>query len=157
MMTRKYLLAGALAVAAFVLPGFGQTAKSPFDADLAKKVGADDLGMRSFVLAILKTGPNDRKVAGEARKKLMEGHMANIRRLAEEGKLAVAGPFGTNDKQFRGLFIFAVDSVDAARELASTDPTVKAGVFTVDYVPWYGSASLMLVTDLHSKIARENF
>ena len=33
-----------------------QTAKPAFDAELAKKTGADDYGMRSYVLVILRTG-----------------------------------------------------------------------------------------------------
>ena len=44
----------------------------------------------------------------------MKGHMDNINRLAAEGKLAVAGPFGKNDKALRGLFILAVPTVDEA-------------------------------------------
>lgn len=139
----------------------GQTpdtkASPKYDAELAKKFGADDIGMRQYVLAILKTGPNDATVKGDERKKVFEGHFANMTRLANEGKLAVAGPFGTNDKTFRGLFILAVTTVDEARALAETDPSIKAGVFVVDYVPWYGSAALMQVTETHGKIAKKSF
>lgn len=137
-----------------------ETAKAPnqkFDAELAKKVGADKNGMRNYVLAILKTGPRDAEVKGDARKELFKGHFNNINRLAAEGKLAVAGPFGKNDKAFRGLFIFAVPTVEEAKALAETDPTVKAGVLIVEYVPWYGSAALMLSNEFHEKVAKENF
>lgn len=128
-----------------------------FDAELARKVGADKNGMRQYVLAFLKTGPNDASVKGEDRSKLFKGHFDNINRLASEGKLAVAGPFGDPKKIYRGLFIFAVATVDEAKALAETDPTVKAGVLIVEYVPWYGSAALMLTNEFHEKVAKENF
>jgi uncharacterized protein YciI len=132
-------------------------ASSKFDAALAKKVGADKNGMRTYVLAILKTGPNDAKVQGEARKEVFKGHFANMNRLAAEGKLAVAGPFDDPKKIYRGLFILAVSTVEEAKLLAETDPTVKAGVLVVEYVPWYGSASLMLSNEFHEKVAEKNF
>ncbi len=141
--------------------GFAQTPEKPanpkYDAELAKKTGADDFGMRSYVLAILKTGRNDSKVTGDARAELFKGHFANMNRLASEGKLAVAGPFSDPDKKYRGLFILAVKTVDEARALAETDPTVKAGVLVVDYVPWYGSAALMLTNENHDKAAKKSF
>src|SRR5688572_21695308 len=71
--------------------------ETKFDAELAKKVGADQMGMRKYVLAILKTGPKDAEIQGDARKALFKGHFENMDRLAKEGKLAVAGPF--NDPQ----------------------------------------------------------
>lgn len=134
-----------------------EPAKPAFDAELAKKVGADKNGMRSYVLAILKTGPKDAEIKGDARTEMFKGHMANINRLAAEGKLAVAGPFGKNDKTFRGLFIFAVPTVEEAQKLAETDPVIKSGMMVVEYVPWFGTAALMLSNELHEKVAKENF
>jgi uncharacterized protein YciI len=128
-----------------------------FDAEMAKKVGADERGMRPYVLAILKTGPKDAEVQGDARKAVFKGHFDNMSRLAKEGKLAVAGPFNDPAKIYRGLFIFAVKTVEEARALAETDPTVKAGVLVVEYVPWYGSASLMLSNELHEKVQKKSF
>ena len=136
-----------------------QTKETPvtnpnYDAALAKKLGGNDGGMRNYVLAILKTGPNDATIKGEERTKLFQGHIANINRLADEGKLAVAGPFGKNDKTFRGLFILAVPTIEEAKVLAETDPAIKAGMFVVDYTPWFGSASLMATPEIHKKISK---
>lgn len=135
----------------------GEPAPSKFDAELAKRVGADQMGMRKYVLAILKTGPKDAEVQGDARKALFKGHFDNMNRLAKEGKLAVAGPFNDPEKKYRGLFILAVATVEEAKALAETDPTVKAGVLIVEYVPWYGSAALMLSNELHDKVAEKGF
>jgi len=156
-----YLFVAALflsqAVVAQTAAETAKVAPSKFDAALAKKVGADEHGMRSYVLAILKTGPNDAKVTGDARKEIFKGHFANMTRLAAEGKLAVAGPFNDPAKVYRGLFIFAVATVEEAKALADTDPTVKAGVLVVEYVPWYGSASLMLSNEFHEKVQAKSF
>jgi uncharacterized protein YciI len=131
----------------------GKAAKVNFDAELAKKLGADKYGMKSYVLAILKTGPKDAEVKGKEREEMFKGHMANINRLASEGKLAVAGPFGKNDLTFRGLFILNASSVDEARKLTDTDPVIKSGMMIVELVPWYGSAALMQTNEVHNKIA----
>jgi uncharacterized protein YciI len=144
----------------FVLNGFTfseieKAKKGPeYDAALAKELGGDENGMKQYVLVILKTGPNDTSVKGKEREDIFAGHMANIGRLADGKKLAVAGPFGKNDKSYRGLFILNVATVEEAQRLADTDPAVKAGVFIVDLIPWYGSASLMATNDIHKRITK---
>ncbi|HEX7153182.1 MAG TPA: YciI family protein [Thermoanaerobaculia bacterium] len=125
-----------------------------YDAELAKKLGADERGMKPYVLCILKTGPKDAEVKGDARKEVFAGHFANIGRLADEGKLVVAGPFGKNDKTYRGLYIFNVATVEEAEKLVVLDPAVKAGVFVYELTPWYGTAAMMVVTDTHKRIEK---
>jgi len=153
----------AIFILVFVVAGTAQMSdqktdgSAKFDAELAKKVGADEHGMRNYVLAILKTGPNDAKVKGKAREKIFQGHFANMSRLAAEGKLAVAGPFADPKKKYRGLFIFAVKTVREAKALAATDPTIKSGVLIAEFIPWYGSASLMLSNELHEKVQAKSF
>ncbi len=130
--------------------------KAVFDADLARKLGADDYGMKNYVLVILKTGPKDGEFKGKQRDDIFSGHMANIGRLADAGQLAVAGPFKKNEKGYRGLFVFNVATVEEAQKLVETDPAVKAGIFVVEMTPWYGSASLMATPEIHKKIAKSN-
>lgn len=125
-----------------------------FDPELAKRLGADERGMRMYVLCILKTGPRDAEITGEQRKQIFAGHFANIGRLADEGKLAVAGPFGKNDKAYRGLYIFNVATIEEAEKLVMLDPAVKAGVFVPDLTLWYGSAAMMVVNDTHKRIEK---
>jgi len=96
-MKRVRLLLLALAFACFGT--LVMTAEErAFDPELAKRLGADERGMKMYVLCILKTGPKDAEIKGDARKEIFAGHFANIGRLADEGKLAVAGPFEKNDK-----------------------------------------------------------
>ena len=131
-------------------------AKPVFDAELAKKTGADDYGMRRYVLVILKTGPT-RVDDAEERKAMFAGHMANIQRLAKEGKLALAGPFMDKGGDWRGLFVFAVDDIDQAKSLVATDPVIMKGEMVAEYHNWYGSAANMLVGELHDKVAKTAF
>lgn len=122
-----------------------------YDEALAKKLGADDFGMKNYVFVILKTGEN-KTTDKEERNKLFRGHMENIQRLVDEGKLIVAGPFGENDKTWRGLFILNVKTVEEAKTLVQTDPAIKAGIFDVELVPWYGSAALPEYLPVSDKI-----
>jgi uncharacterized protein len=127
---------------------------SVYDAELAKRLGADERGMRMYVMCILKTGPKDGEIKGKERSDIFAGHFANIGRLADEGKLAVAGPFEKNEKAFRGLYIFNVSTVAEAEKLVVLDPAVKAGVFVPDLTLWYGSAALIATNEIHKKIEK---
>ena len=122
-----------------------------YDAALAKQLGADERGMRAYVLVVLKSGPTP-VPKGEQRDAMFAGHFANMERLANEGKLALAGPFMKNEDGWRGLFVFAVDSVEAAKALTATDPVIVSGEMVAEYHPWYGSAGLMSLNDLHKRL-----
>ena len=126
-----------------------------YDSAFAASVGADDYGMSSYVMAFLKAGPNRSQDSTESAE-LQAAHLANIGRLAEEGKLAVAGPFLDNG-ELRGIYIFNVSSVEEARELTATDPAIQAGSLVMELHPWYGSASLKMVSEWHDKAAKIKF
>jgi uncharacterized protein YciI len=153
----KTLLAAACA--ALLLQPLAAPAQSPaqpeFDPELARQVGADEHGMRSYVLVILKTGPN-RMPPGAERDAMFEGHFANMNRLAAEGKLALAGPFD-GAEGWRGLFVFAVPEIEEARTLVATDPVVIHGEMVPEFHKYYGSAALMLVNEAHAKVASKRF
>lgn len=129
------------------------TENPEFNQELATELGADNYGMRRYVLAILKAGPN-RDHNEETAMELQRGHMANINRLAEEGKLILAGPF-LDDGEMRGIFLFDVETVDEARQLTESDPAVEAGRLTMELHTWYGSAALLKTLEIHRTISRE--
>jgi uncharacterized protein YciI len=127
-----------------------------YDVELAQRLGADDYGMKKYVLVLLKTGPRDAEYKDQARNDIFAGHMKNIGRLADAGQLAVAGPFRKNEQALRGLFILNVETVEEARALVDTDPAVSSGVLVAELTPWYGSASLMATPEIHKTIAKQN-
>jgi uncharacterized protein YciI len=87
---------------------------------------------------------------------MFRGHFANMKRLSDEGKLALAGPFDGVDG-WRGLFVFAVKDIDEAKLLAATDPVLVKGEMVAEYHKFYGSAALMLVREAHDKVAKKRF
>jgi len=142
-----------LPLLAIALMGVAQNENPLYDADLARELGADDYGMKNYIFVILKTG--DAEIDDPAAKKEMfKGHFANISKLAEQGKLIVAGPFGENDKAYRGIFILDVESKEEAKKLLNNDPTIANGIFDVELTPWYGSAALPTYLENHKKIEK---
>jgi uncharacterized protein len=144
----------AVLILTFIMTGAALAEEPKFDPELAKKLGADERGMKMYVMCILKTGPKDAEIQGKERQEIFTGHFANIGKLADEGKLAVAGPFGKNDKSYRGLYIFNVATLEEAEKLVVLDPAVKAGVFVPELTLWYGSAAMMVVSDTHKRIEK---
>ena len=162
----RVLLSGALTMGFTAAVSFAQPAppvtnaepssvSTAYDQSMAAKVGADEHGMRHYVMAILKTGPN-RMPAGPQRDEMFKGHFANIQRLASEGRLVLAGPFD-GAEGWRGMFIFAVTDIEEAKRLVATDPVVVNGEMVPEFHKYYGSAALMLVNELHQRVQKKSF
>ena len=132
---------------------FSQESASTYDEKLAKSLHADDLGMKNYVFCLLKTGSNTTATKAETQK-LFKGHMDNISRLAKEGKLVVAGPFLTNQRNYRGIYIFNASSIEEAKEFVATDPAVQSNLLEAELTQWYGSAALQEMLKIHDKIAK---
>lgn len=132
-----------------------QVTESVYDSILAKEYGADQYGMKTYVIAFLKSGPDrieDKVKAAE----LQKAHMSNIKRMSEEGKLLLAGPFLDNG-ELRGIYVFNVATLEEAKELTASDPAIQAGSLEMELKEWYGSAALMGMNDLKEKITKINF
>ena len=135
--------------------GYAQSTDNEYDKALADSLEADQYGMKIYVLAILKTGEtkiDDKEKVNE----LFKGHKDNINKLVEENKLIVAGPMVENEKNYRGIFILDVKTIDEAKELVKTDPAISSGILAVDFYNWYGSAALPVYLETAKKITKEN-
>jgi len=147
-----WLVAGVMGAA----PTAAQQPVAPaYDEALARSVGADEMGMRRYVFVLLKTGPN-KMPAGAERDAMFKGHFANMKRLSDESKLVLAGPFDGVDG-WRGMFVFAVPTIAEAKQLTETDPVLVHGEMVAEYHSYYGSAALMLVREQHDKVAKKRF
>ncbi len=123
-----------------------------YDEEKAERYGADDYGMKTYVMAFLKVGPKRPQDSATAAR-LQRGHLDNINRLAEAGMLVVAGPFMGRDS-LRGIYIFNTDNLQEAASLVETDPAIQSESLVMDLRLWYGSAALMEVNEIHESIAK---
>lgn len=128
-------------------------AEMTYDSLLAQKLGADDYGMKKYVMAFLKSGPNQDMDSARAAE-LQRAHLDNIFRLADEGKLVLAGPF-LDGGELRGVYVFNVETVEEAKALTETDPAVQAGRLTMELHPWYGSAATCMINEQHKRIQKK--
>ena len=146
---KKLLLSFAFLLG-FASLGFSQ---SQYDEALATKLGADEYGMKKYVMAFLLRGDRVGEYSAEQRQEIQGNHMANIGKMADMGKLVVAGPFFGNE-DLRGIYIFDVQSIEEAKALTETDPAIQAGVLKMDLKEWYGSAALMMLSEMYPKITK---
>jgi len=123
-----------------------------FDSTLAKKLNADNYGMKTFVMAFLKRGPN-RSQDSITAANLQRSHLDNISKLAQAGKLVMAGPF-LDAGDLRGIYIFDVTTIEEAKKLTETDPAIQQGSLVMELKLWYGSAALVQINEIHKKIAK---
>lgn len=125
-----------------------------YDSALAAHYGADDYGMKKYIMAFLVRGKNQ-SIDSLERARLQEAHLQNIFRLADEGKMVLAGPFFGND-DLRGIYIFDVASIAEAEALTATDPSIQAGLLAMELKEWYGSAALVGVNTEHKRLSRKS-
>lgn len=134
---------------------FAQNENPKYDAELAKKLNADDYGMKQYVFVILKTGTNtttDKEFTSEC----FKSHMANINKLVDDKKLIVAGPMFKNDNNIRGIFILDVKTFEEANVLLENDKAIKEQLLVADLYNWYGSAALPQYLEDSDKIWKIN-
>ena len=85
---------------------------------------------------------------------MFRGHFANIRRLSEEGKLALVGPLDGVEGR-RGIYIFVTSDLNEAKSWVETDPVIIKGEMVAEYHTFYGSAALRLVNQFTNRISQE--
>ena len=101
---------------------------------LAQEEDKPKYEMKTYQMVFLYKGENRNQDSLEV-EKIQAGHMANIQRLADEGKLIVAGPF-LDDKDLRGIFIFDSESEAEVKALVESDPAIMAGRLRYEIHPW---------------------
>ncbi len=108
-----------------------------------------DAPQATYVYVTLKTGPKSGSFTPEESARIFQGHMANMHRLADAGKLLVAGPFDKpHDPTWRGIFVMDVPTVELAQALVATDPGTMAGAFSPEFIPMHASPTLRQTLEL---------
>jgi len=127
---RGWVMADPPVAAGYFVPEFHPW----WSEDVMKKTSTPQKMMTAY-LAFLVRGEKWTAEKTPETEAIQKAHLATISRLAELKKLVVAGPFG-DDGTLRGIFVFRVNSIEEARELAATDPAVKAGRLALRIHPW---------------------
>ncbi len=99
------------------------------------KPGEKKYEMKQYWMVFLKAGPH-RDQDSTTAAKIQEGHLANINRLAELGKILVAGPFGDEGDPV-GIFIMDCEDEAEVKDLCATDPAIQAGRLVPEIRPWW--------------------
>jgi uncharacterized protein YciI len=97
--------------------------------------------MTTYYVALLYRGEGWTPEVTAQTEAIQKAHMANINRLAAEGKLLLAGPF-SDDGDLRGMFVLKVGSIDEARASCDTDPAVQAGRLRCELHPWFSAKGI---------------
>ncbi|MBA3570898.1 MAG: hypothetical protein H0W34_02745 [Pyrinomonadaceae bacterium] len=118
-----------------VKAGYFSVEMHPWWSEEVMKKAASPMKMTTAYIGFLSRGEKWTPEKTPQTEELQKAHMANIKRLAETKKLVVAGPFGDNG-HLRGIFVFRAASLEEAKELAATDPSVQAGRLSIDMHPW---------------------
>ena len=126
---RAIVLAAALALAA--------------TAAAAAPPATEEWEMATYQVAFLRRGPAWTPASTPELEKLQAAHLAHIGKMAETGKLIIAGPF-SDGGDLRGMFIFRVDTVEEAKALVEQDPAVKAGRLVLEWHPWFAAKNILV-------------
>jgi len=110
----------ALCTLATALFSFAQTAANP------------------YYVVFLRPNPSRGTLTKAEGERIQSAHMANIRKMGQDGALISAGPFEDTPRTISGLFVFQVESLETARKIAQQDPTVLEHRNTVDVHTWKG-------------------
>ncbi len=133
---KKYLLLLCLAVFAF-------EASAQDQREFSYTEGDTTYTMKRYVFMLLNNGETKSTTKEEAAK-YQEMHMAHLAKMAESGKLIVAGPFDGDKGDHRGLLIFDVETVDEALKLEGEDPMVKTDRLRMEAFYWWGAKGTVI-------------
>lgn len=85
----------------------------------------------NLFFVFLNTNPDKPKISQKEIEDLQKQHLANLDRLANEGKLLAAGPFEGGG----GLVVLQCEDLETANNYIFTDPAVKAQRFKIEIYP----------------------
>jgi uncharacterized protein YciI/quercetin dioxygenase-like cupin family protein len=138
-MKKRFYLVLMLGVALVAAGSCGAQEPPPGTPAAAPPAAPD--ARQTYYAALLTRGPQWALADTPAGAPIQQAHVANLRKLMQEGKLVLAGPF-TDDGQNQGLLIFQTNTQKEAEDLVKADPGVQAGRFNAEVHPWLGPKDL---------------
>jgi len=140
MRPRALVLVAALAITPLVAASPARCQDSPAAEEAASATAQVQPPMEfdTYQLVLLKRPESPTEYPEAKLQEIQAAHLGHLTRMAQEGHLVVAGPFGDQeDERLRGLALYRVGSVEEARRLAEADPAVQAGRLEVEVMTWY--------------------
>lgn len=86
----------------------------------------------NLFFVFLNSNPDKAEMSELEVEKLHNGHLENIGRLQDEGKLFAAGPFEGGG----GMFVLHADNIEEAKSFLKTDPAIVANRFIIEVFPF---------------------
>lgn len=99
-----------------------------------------------YYIYLLKKGPAWSPDETPEIEALQEAHLANLKRLADMGKLVINGPLLDSfaiSGEIRGIGVLKTASQAEAQELISTDPMVKVGRLIFELHTWMVARNIL--------------
>lgn len=100
------------------------------------------LAAQPYYLVYLRPDPARTNIEKAENDRIMTAHLANIRKMADDGFLKAAGPFDDTPPGLGGIFVMKTDTFETAKRIAAQDPTVTAHRFTIDVHVWNAPAGI---------------
>ncbi len=86
----------------------------------------------NLFFVFLNSNPDKTEISESEAEELQKGHLENIGKLQDEGKLFAAGPFEGGG----GMFILHADNIDDANSFLKTDPAISANRYKIEVFPF---------------------
>ena len=83
---------------------------------------------RTYIVGLLRRGPN-------ATSEFISLKLASLEAWKKAGAIVIGGQC-LHDNELRGLYIFTVDSIEAAEALVSGDPAIQSGELQFEFHGW---------------------
>ncbi len=106
-----------------------------------------------YYFIFLNSNPDKKELSQEETDSIQSAHLDNISRLAQEGKLLVAGPFEGGG----GVFILNTGEYNEAEEWILSDPAVRAGRFRIEIIPWKPVAAKPCLASADANMVKYSF
>jgi uncharacterized protein len=100
---------------------------------------AEEEGRAVYYVYLSRKGPSWSPEETPEIDKLQQEHVANLRKLREEGKLVLNGPLLDSlqlSGEIRGMGVLKAKSLAEAQEWINTDPMVKVGRLMIELHTW---------------------
>jgi uncharacterized protein len=96
--------------------------------------------LESYSFVLLRRGPSAGDFSDADLDRLQAAHLDHLDAMTRAGHLVAAGPFSDQpDETVRGFCVYACP-LEKTRELAGSDPSVRAGRMAVDVMTWWTPA-----------------